>query len=71
MVLALAVGLTFAWPVVRPLRGMLVVFLVIYGVEGGLFLTLLPRPASIRTSSVAMQTARSSGSACCALALSW
>ncbi len=43
VVLALAVGLTFAWPVVRPLRGMLVVFLVIYGVEGGLFLTLLPQ----------------------------
>lgn len=30
------------WSVVRPLRGMLVVFLVIYAVEAGLFLTVIP-----------------------------
>ena len=36
------VALTFAWPTIRALRGMLVVFLVIYGVEGWLFLTVLP-----------------------------
>jgi hypothetical protein len=40
--LAASVGLTFAWSVVRPLRGMLVVFLVIYVVEAGVFLTAVP-----------------------------
>jgi membrane protease YdiL (CAAX protease family) len=40
--LAASVGLTFAWSVIRPLRGMLVVFLVIYTVEAGVFLTAVP-----------------------------
>jgi membrane protease YdiL (CAAX protease family) len=40
--LAASVGLTFAWSVVRPLRGMLTVFLVIYAVEAGFFLTAVP-----------------------------
>lgn len=39
--LAGALALTFVWPLVRPLRGMLMVFLVIYGVEAGLFLTAI------------------------------
>ena len=40
--LTASVALTFASSVVRPLRGMLVVFLVIYAVEAGLFLTVVP-----------------------------
>jgi len=36
-------ALTFVWPLVRPLRGMLVVFLVIYAVEAYLFLTAIPQ----------------------------
>jgi hypothetical protein len=35
--------LTFVWPLIRPLRGMLVVFLVIYVVEAWLFLTAVPQ----------------------------
>lgn len=41
--LSAMVGLTFVGSVVRPLRGMLVIFLVIYAVEGGFFLTVLPQ----------------------------
>jgi len=41
--LAGACALTFVWPLLRPLRGMLVVFLVIYVVEAWLFLTVIPR----------------------------
>lgn len=37
-----SLGLSVAWPTIKPLRGMLVVFLVIYAVEGWLFLTVLP-----------------------------
>jgi membrane protease YdiL (CAAX protease family) len=40
--LTASVALTFAWTTIRPLRGMLMVFLVIYAVEAGLFLTVLP-----------------------------
>jgi membrane protease YdiL (CAAX protease family) len=40
--LTASVGMTFAWSVVRPLRGMLTVFLVIHAVEAGLFLTAIP-----------------------------
>jgi membrane protease YdiL (CAAX protease family) len=40
--LAGSFALTFVWPLVRPLRGMLVVFLVIYVVEAWLFLTAVP-----------------------------
>jgi hypothetical protein len=36
-------ALTFVWSLVRPLRGMLVVFLVIYVVEAWLFLTAIPQ----------------------------
>jgi membrane protease YdiL (CAAX protease family) len=36
-------ALTFVWPLIRPLRGMLVVFLVIYVVEAWLFLTAIPQ----------------------------
>jgi CAAX protease family protein len=36
-------ALTFLWPLVRPLRGMLVVFLVIYVVEAWLLLTAVPQ----------------------------
>jgi membrane protease YdiL (CAAX protease family) len=36
-------ALTFVWPLVRPLRGMLVVFLVIYVVEAWLLLTAVPQ----------------------------
>lgn len=41
--LAGLLALTVAWPLIRPLRGMLIVFLVIYGVEGWLFLTAVPQ----------------------------
>lgn len=41
--LAGAFALTVVWPLVRPLRGMLVVFLVIYVVEAWLFLTAVPQ----------------------------
>ena len=41
--LAGSFALTFVWPLVRPLRGMLVVFLVIYVVEAWLFLTAIPQ----------------------------
>jgi membrane protease YdiL (CAAX protease family) len=34
-----ALALTVTWPVARPLRGMLTVFLVIYAIESGVFLT--------------------------------
>ena len=41
--LAGAFALTFVWPLVRPLRGMLTIFLVIYVVEAWLFLTAVPQ----------------------------
>jgi membrane protease YdiL (CAAX protease family) len=41
--LAGSFALTFVWSLVRPLRGMLVVFLVIYVVEAWLFLTAVPQ----------------------------
>jgi membrane protease YdiL (CAAX protease family) len=41
--LAGSFALTFVWPLVRPLRGMLVVFLVIYVVEAWLFLIAIPQ----------------------------
>ncbi len=41
--LAGSFALTFVSPLVRPLRGMLVVFLVIYAVEAWLFLTAIPQ----------------------------
>jgi len=41
--LAGSFALTFVWPLLRPLRGMLVVFLVIYLVEAWLFLTAIPQ----------------------------
>ena len=40
--LAGSVAITFAWAFIRPLRGMLVIFLVIYLVEGWFFLTAVP-----------------------------
>jgi hypothetical protein len=41
--LAVSFALTFIWALIRPLRGMLVVFLVIYVVEAWLFLTAVPQ----------------------------
>lgn len=41
--LAGSLALTIVWPVIRPLRGMLAVFFVIYSVEGWLFLTVIPQ----------------------------
>jgi membrane protease YdiL (CAAX protease family) len=41
--LAGSFALTFVWPLIRPLRGMLVVFLVIYLVEAWLLLTAIPQ----------------------------
>jgi hypothetical protein len=41
--LAVSFALTFVWPLIRPLRGMLIVFLVIYVVEAWLFLTAIPQ----------------------------
>src|SRR3954466_8694687 len=41
--LAGSFALTFVWSLLRPLRGMLVVFLVIYVVEAWLFLTTIPQ----------------------------
>jgi len=40
--LAVLFALTLGWPHIRPLRGMLLVFLVIYVVEAWLFLTVIP-----------------------------
>jgi membrane protease YdiL (CAAX protease family) len=39
---------TFVWPLLRPLRGMLVVFLVIYVVEAWVFLTAIPQSQTYR-----------------------
>jgi hypothetical protein len=41
--LAGSFSLTYVWPLIRPLRGMLTVFLVIYVVEAWLFLTAVPQ----------------------------
>jgi membrane protease YdiL (CAAX protease family) len=41
--LAAALALTWAWPAVRPLRGMLTILLVVYAVEAGFFLNLVPQ----------------------------
>jgi membrane protease YdiL (CAAX protease family) len=41
--LAGSLAFTYVWPLIRPLRGMLVVFLVIYVVEAWLFLTAVPQ----------------------------
>lgn len=41
--LATVLGLTYALPVIRQLRGFALVMLVIYGVEGWFFLTFLPQ----------------------------
>ena len=46
--LAGACALTFVWPLLRPLRGMLVVFLVIYVVEAWVFLTAIPQSQTYR-----------------------
>jgi membrane protease YdiL (CAAX protease family) len=41
--LAGSFALTVVWPQIRPLRGMLAIFFVIYAVEGWLFLTVIPQ----------------------------
>ncbi len=41
--LMILLALTFVWEFFRPLRGLVFIFLVIYGVEAGFFLTLLPQ----------------------------
>jgi membrane protease YdiL (CAAX protease family) len=41
--LAMLLGLTFVWPLIRPLRGFVLAMLVIYAVEGWFFLTLIPQ----------------------------
>jgi membrane protease YdiL (CAAX protease family) len=41
--LAGALAVTFTWAPARPIRGMLTIFLVIYAVEAGLFLTAIPQ----------------------------
>ncbi len=43
--LAILLALTFIWKPIRPLRGLAFIFLVIYVVEAGFFLTLLPQTA--------------------------
>jgi membrane protease YdiL (CAAX protease family) len=43
VLLAAAFALSSVWPTVRPLRGILTIFLVIYAVEAGFFLTALPQ----------------------------
>lgn len=43
LLLAVLFGLTFFTPFLRPLRGFLLIFLVIYGVEGWFFGTLVPQ----------------------------
>jgi membrane protease YdiL (CAAX protease family) len=40
--LVILLALTFVWTFIRPLRGLTLIFLVIYGVEGWFFGTLLP-----------------------------
>jgi membrane protease YdiL (CAAX protease family) len=39
--LAALLTLSFVWPLIRPLRGLVLAFLVVFGVEGWLFLTLV------------------------------
>jgi membrane protease YdiL (CAAX protease family) len=46
--LAALTALTLVWPLIRPLRGMLVIFLVIYAVEAWLFLTAVPQTQVFR-----------------------
>ena len=46
--LAGSLAVTLVWPLIRPLRGMLVVFLVIYVVEAWLFLTAIPQTQAYR-----------------------
>jgi len=41
--LAGSLALTVVWPLIRPLRGMLTIFLVIYVIEAWLFLTAIPQ----------------------------
>jgi membrane protease YdiL (CAAX protease family) len=41
--LVILLALTFVWSSVRPLRGLMLIFLVIYGAEGWFFGTLLPQ----------------------------
>jgi membrane protease YdiL (CAAX protease family) len=41
--LVMLLALTFAWPSIRPLRRLTLIFLVIYGVESWFFGTLLPQ----------------------------
>ncbi len=41
--LGVSLALTFVWPLIRPLRGFLLIFLVIYVVEAWLFLTAVPQ----------------------------
>jgi membrane protease YdiL (CAAX protease family) len=48
--LACSLALTGVWPLVRPLRGMLTIFLVIYAVEAWLFLTAVPQTQIYRDS---------------------
>ncbi len=43
VLLAAIFALSFVWPYIRPLRGLALVFLVIYGVEGWFFLTVIPQ----------------------------
>jgi membrane protease YdiL (CAAX protease family) len=38
-----SIALTVVWPLIRPLRGMLVIFIVIYAVEAWLLLTAVPQ----------------------------
>ncbi len=42
ILLAVLIALSFAWVVIRPLRGLFLIFLVVYAVEGWFFLTLVP-----------------------------
>ena len=43
ILLAAVFGLSFVWPLIRPLRRLAFIFLVIYSVEGWFFSTLLPQ----------------------------
>jgi membrane protease YdiL (CAAX protease family) len=46
LLLALMIVLSFAWTTIRPLRGLFIIFLVVYAVEGWFFLTLVPSTQS-------------------------
>ena len=49
VLLAATFSLSYVWPLIRPLRSLVLVFLVIYGVEEGFFLGLVQHSTAFET----------------------